>query len=88
MHTLPLQHNIEEQRRIAHQSQVFLSMTQNVFSSLRKFPHSLCPIVGFDVEDMNQLVRNITKVSVRGDDTGQIVAFHLQEAKALVQAEM
>uniref|UniRef100_A0A7E4W608 Phosphodiesterase n=1 Tax=Panagrellus redivivus TaxID=6233 RepID=A0A7E4W608_PANRE len=38
--------NIEEQKRLARQSQIFLSMTQNVFSSL---------------QDMNLLVRNITK---------------------------
>lgn len=29
--------NVEEQKRLAHQSQVFLSMTQNVFSSLREY---------------------------------------------------
>jgi hypothetical protein len=33
---MTLMHNIEEQRRLAQQSQVFLSMTQNVFSSLRE----------------------------------------------------
>ncbi|VDM08026.1 unnamed protein product [Wuchereria bancrofti] len=38
--------NIEEQKRLAQQSEVFLTMTQNVFSSL---------------QDMNLLVRNITK---------------------------
>ncbi|EFO24963.2 hypothetical protein LOAG_03520 [Loa loa] len=38
--------NIEEQKRLAQQSQIFLTMTQNVFSSL---------------QDMNLLVRNITK---------------------------
>uniref|UniRef100_A0A914HUE6 Phosphodiesterase n=1 Tax=Globodera rostochiensis TaxID=31243 RepID=A0A914HUE6_GLORO len=43
---LSIFHNIEEQRRLAHQMQLFLCMTQNVFSSL---------------QDMNQLVRNITK---------------------------
>uniref|UniRef100_A0A914L3V3 Phosphodiesterase n=1 Tax=Meloidogyne incognita TaxID=6306 RepID=A0A914L3V3_MELIC len=43
---MTLMHNIEEQRRLAQQSQVFLSMTQNVFSSL---------------QDMHLLVRNITK---------------------------
>lgn len=29
--------NIEEQKRLARQSQIFLSMAQNVFSSLREF---------------------------------------------------
>uniref|UniRef100_A0A0R3RZS0 Phosphodiesterase n=1 Tax=Elaeophora elaphi TaxID=1147741 RepID=A0A0R3RZS0_9BILA len=38
--------NIEEQKHLAQQSEVFLTMTQNVFSSL---------------QDMNLLVRNITK---------------------------
>uniref|UniRef100_A0A915C040 Phosphodiesterase n=2 Tax=Parascaris univalens TaxID=6257 RepID=A0A915C040_PARUN len=38
--------NVEEQKRLARQSQIFLSMAQNVFSSL---------------QDMNLLVRNITK---------------------------
>lgn len=28
--------NVEEQKRLARQSEVFLSMAQNVFSSLRK----------------------------------------------------
>uniref|UniRef100_A0A0M3ITV5 HisKA domain-containing protein n=1 Tax=Ascaris lumbricoides TaxID=6252 RepID=A0A0M3ITV5_ASCLU len=28
--------NVEEQKRLARQSQIFLSMAQNVFSSLRK----------------------------------------------------
>ncbi|VDK64108.1 unnamed protein product [Onchocerca ochengi] len=38
--------SIEEQKRLAQQSEVFLNMTQNIFSSL---------------QDMNLLVRNITK---------------------------
>ncbi|VDN06480.1 unnamed protein product [Thelazia callipaeda] len=38
--------NVEEQKRLARQSELFLTMAQNVFSSL---------------QDMNLLVRNITK---------------------------
>uniref|UniRef100_A0A1I8AZ50 Phosphodiesterase n=1 Tax=Meloidogyne hapla TaxID=6305 RepID=A0A1I8AZ50_MELHA len=56
---MTLMHNIEEQRRLAQQSQVFLSMTQNVFSSLREYLISF-----YCSEDMHLLVRNITKLTI------------------------
>lgn len=49
--------NIEEQKRLAKQSQVFLSMTQNMFSSLRKFFNCF-------QENMQQMISEVEFVSI------------------------